>query len=262
MRSGLGANYMAAAAANYSGARLPGDEFSAAFHHPVRPAHAAPAAPTIPVVPVVPATDAGGQIDLEVHVSGEEDRFVRRFDWFGNGVGGMSTKLMSCVLAVASGILAFVPFGSTACGLWVSVSLFVTVFAAGMLFAFVGLLLAALIDYRVAKNKNEVHTVDEDVTRTEDRRFTIFYAFLGTFVYGLILFVNLVWVLQNWDVDTKTELLAETGHFVSEPLAATAALSSGMAAFVAGSFVIMLYTNVIARYNRDRFNILFSDRAE
>ena len=255
MHSGRGAEYLTAAAVNYAGTRLPGDNFAAPFRHPSH-------VPIVSSTLVVPAADAGGQIDLEAHASAEEERFVRRFDWFGNGIGGMSAKLIACVLAIVSGIMAFVPFGSTACGLWVGVPFFVTLFSAATLLAFAGLFLASLVEYRLAKNKNEVHTVDEGITRTEDRRFTIFYAFLGTFVYGLVTFVNLVWTLQNWNIDTKSELLAETGKFVSEPLAAVAAVSSGMAAFVTGAFVVMLYSNVVSRQNRDMLNAALVDRRE
>lgn len=252
MRSAVGTGYGPDSFASYAGARLPGTGFSDAVHsHTGRP-H-----PSV----IVPIADAGDPIDHDARpVVDDGDRFVSRFDWTGNGVGGMTTKLAACILAVFSGLMAFVPYGSTACGLWIGVPIFVTLLSAAMMAGFVALLLASIIEYRLAVNKDEVYTVDENVVRTEDRRFTIFYSFLGAFVYTLVLFVNLTWLVRNWDIDTKSELAGQTGQFVSEPFAATAAMSSVLAAFVSGAFVVMLYTNVVTRHNRDVMNRSISER--
>lgn len=196
-----------------------------------------------------PAADAGNRIGL-LYEDTDTTSFFRRYNWTGNGVAGMSVKLFSCVLAIISGVLAFFPFGTTATGVLIATSLFQMIVSAVMLGSFAFLLMVSLVEYHIAQDKNRIRTVDEDYTRVEDRRFGTFYTFIGTLAYGLVTFLNLLWLLNNWSVDTEPELMSATGKFVSEPFAGVAAASSVISFFVSVIFVSMLYSNIMARLNR------------
>lgn len=181
-------------------------------------------------------------------------RFYNRFNWGGNGVIGMGTKLFSCVLAVISCVLAFAPFGTTACGVLLASSLFSSITSALMLGGFLVLLVAGLVEYHMARDKNRSSGADDDEARIEDRRFAIFYTFVGAGCYSLITFLNAMWTISNWSINTQAQLVASTGKYVTEPFAAVAAASSVLAFFVTMAFATMLYTNTVGRLNRSLIN--------
>lgn len=222
-----------------SGAVLPGPNPPIAHTQDARPNSNAPP----------PAVDAGNRIGV-VYEDEDTTRFLRRYNWTGNGVSGMSVKLFSCVLAIVSFVLALCPYGTTASGVLLATSFLQTLVAGIMLCAFAVLLLISIMEYHFSADKNHIRTVDEDYTRTEDRRFAIFYTFLGTCSYGLVTYLNLLWLIDNWSVDTRPELISSTGKFISEPFAGVAAASSVISLFVSMAFVTMLYSNIMSRLNR------------
>lgn len=149
-----------------------------------------------------------------------------------------SDAVARTILALATLVGAatvFFPFGSSAAGTSIVRPVYLFTVEAMFAAAYLAALITSVFDRYV-----------NDHTRTK-YLFSLYMSIVGLYTTSAMFYLHLSWYIRTPDVDTEAELLALTGQYVTEPLAAACAASIAAKMINVGAFLALLHADGAAR---------------